>query len=266
MGLLADRAGIQFKILNRSRGPAVWGPRAQCDKALYSRLAGETLRRTANLQLLEGMADEFLVENGRVVGIVTDSGERLLRVVRRRHDRNFSARPHAHGREAHSGRPGRRGRRCRTLLGARAARTAARALQDRHASPGAPRHGRLLPVRAAARRRPAGAVLLPHRKTSRAPGALLAHGDERARPRSRPREPGQEPDVLRLHRRDRPALLPVARRQGRQVRGQAAPLDVSRAGRLGRAGDLHQRSLDFPARRRAAADSPGDPGARARAR
>ncbi len=78
MGLLADRAGIQFKILNRSRGPAVWGPRAQCDKALYSRLAGETLRRTANLRLLEGMADDFLVENGRVVGIVTDSGERLL--------------------------------------------------------------------------------------------------------------------------------------------------------------------------------------------
>jgi tRNA uridine 5-carboxymethylaminomethyl modification enzyme len=77
MGLLADRAGIQFKILNRSRGPAVWGPRAQCDKALYSRLAGETLRGTANLQLLEGMAEEFLVENGRVVGIVTDSGERL---------------------------------------------------------------------------------------------------------------------------------------------------------------------------------------------
>ena len=77
MGRLADRAGIQFKILNRSRGPAVWGPRAQCDKGLYSRLAAETLRGTANLQLLEGMADDFLVESGRVVGIVTDSGERL---------------------------------------------------------------------------------------------------------------------------------------------------------------------------------------------
>ena len=77
MGRLADRAGIQFKILNRSRGPAVWGPRAQCDKALYSRLAGEALRETPNLRLIEGMADDFLVEAGRVVGIVTASGERL---------------------------------------------------------------------------------------------------------------------------------------------------------------------------------------------
>lgn len=46
MGGLADRAGIQFKILNRSRGPAVWGPRAQCDKQLYSRLAWQTLGET----------------------------------------------------------------------------------------------------------------------------------------------------------------------------------------------------------------------------
>jgi tRNA uridine 5-carboxymethylaminomethyl modification enzyme len=77
MGRLADRAGIQFKILNRSRGPAVWGPRAQCDRALYSRIAGETLRETPNLRLVEGMADEFLVENGRVAGIVIASGERI---------------------------------------------------------------------------------------------------------------------------------------------------------------------------------------------
>ena len=78
MGRLADRAGIQFKILNRSRGPAVWGPRAQCDKALYSRLAAETLRETPNLRLVEGMADDFVVEKGRVAGLVTETGDRLL--------------------------------------------------------------------------------------------------------------------------------------------------------------------------------------------
>src|ERR1700687_3593131 len=59
MGMLADRAGIQFKVLNRSRGPAVWGPRAQCDKSLYTQLAREALERTDNLTILEGMAEDF---------------------------------------------------------------------------------------------------------------------------------------------------------------------------------------------------------------
>ena len=77
MGTLADRAGIQFKILNRSRGPAVWGPRAQCDKALYSRLARRALEETPNLTLLEGMAEEFLEEAGRVAGVLTSDGRRL---------------------------------------------------------------------------------------------------------------------------------------------------------------------------------------------
>src|SRR5450759_2540894 len=71
MGVLADRAGIQFKILNRSRGPAVWGPRAQCDRALYSRLARRALEETANLTLLEGMAEDFFDARGRVAVVVT---------------------------------------------------------------------------------------------------------------------------------------------------------------------------------------------------
>jgi tRNA uridine 5-carboxymethylaminomethyl modification enzyme len=82
MGRLADAAGIQFKILNRSRGPAVWGPRAQCDKALYSRLAAQALSETPNLRLVEGMAEDFVDDGGRVAGVVTGSGARLhARVV-----------------------------------------------------------------------------------------------------------------------------------------------------------------------------------------
>jgi tRNA uridine 5-carboxymethylaminomethyl modification enzyme len=77
MGRLADRAGIQFKILNRSRGPAVWGPRAQCDKALYSRLAAETLAEIPNLTFVEGMVEDFVEEGGRVAGIVTGTGNRI---------------------------------------------------------------------------------------------------------------------------------------------------------------------------------------------
>lgn len=78
MGRLADRAGIQFKILNRSRGPAVWGPRAQCDKALYSRLAGELLAAAPGLTLREGMAEDFVEERGRVRGVVLPDGDRIL--------------------------------------------------------------------------------------------------------------------------------------------------------------------------------------------
>jgi tRNA uridine 5-carboxymethylaminomethyl modification enzyme len=75
MGVLADRAGIQFRILNRSRGPAVWGPRAQCDRGLYARAAREALEAVENLTILEGMAEGFLEKGGRVAGIATARGE-----------------------------------------------------------------------------------------------------------------------------------------------------------------------------------------------
>jgi len=78
MGLLADRAGIQFKMLNRSRGPAVWGPRAQCDKALYAGLAREAVESTPGLTVIEGMAEELVDEGGRVAGAATQNGERLF--------------------------------------------------------------------------------------------------------------------------------------------------------------------------------------------
>jgi tRNA uridine 5-carboxymethylaminomethyl modification enzyme len=77
MGSLADGAGIQFKMLNRSRGPAVWGPRAQCDRSLYARLALRALRETNGLTLLEGLAEDLLEEGGRVTGVVTSAGERI---------------------------------------------------------------------------------------------------------------------------------------------------------------------------------------------
>lgn len=75
MGLLADRAGIQFRILNRSRGPAVWGPRAQCDRALYARAAREALEATPDLVILPGMAEDLVASGGGVEGVVTAGGE-----------------------------------------------------------------------------------------------------------------------------------------------------------------------------------------------
>ncbi len=77
MGRMADRAGIQFKMLNRARGPAVWSPRAQEDKAVYRSLMREHLRSVEGITLVEGQVVAFDVEAGRVRGIELSSGGRI---------------------------------------------------------------------------------------------------------------------------------------------------------------------------------------------
>src|SRR6187397_1442880 len=69
MGRVADGGGIQFRMLNRRKGPAVRGPRAQADRKLYAAAMQQAIRETANLTVLEGEADELIVSNGRVTGI-----------------------------------------------------------------------------------------------------------------------------------------------------------------------------------------------------
>jgi len=80
-GLMAraiDRSGIQFRVLNRSKGPAVQGPRAQADRRLYARAMQDLLADIANLTIAAGAcADLDLDRSGRVAGIVTEAGERL---------------------------------------------------------------------------------------------------------------------------------------------------------------------------------------------
>lgn len=77
MGLVTDRAGIQFKTLNRGRGPAVWSPRAQCDKRLYSAEMLRLLERVAGLDLVEGVANHVRLAGGRVAGIELADGRVL---------------------------------------------------------------------------------------------------------------------------------------------------------------------------------------------
>src|SRR5450631_919245 len=69
MGRAADTAGIQFRMLNRRKGPAVRGPRAQADRKLYAAAMQTAIRETANLCVVEGEADELMVSEGRVTGI-----------------------------------------------------------------------------------------------------------------------------------------------------------------------------------------------------
>lgn len=74
MGKMIDRSGIQFRMLNRSKGAAVWSPRAQADKALYSLKMKETLENTENLELFQGTIEDLITENGVVIGIETKEG------------------------------------------------------------------------------------------------------------------------------------------------------------------------------------------------
>lgn len=77
MGKLADKAGIQFKMLNKSKGPAIWSPRAQIDKNLYPKFALELLLKQKNLTLVEDAALEIVVNNEKVKAVKTQKGQTL---------------------------------------------------------------------------------------------------------------------------------------------------------------------------------------------
>ncbi|MBV1694863.1 MAG: tRNA uridine-5-carboxymethylaminomethyl(34) synthesis enzyme MnmG [Hyphomicrobiales bacterium] len=76
MGRVADAAGIQFRLLNRSRGPAVQGPRAQADRKLYRSAMQDAIRATPGLEVIEGGAEDIAIEGGRIAGVVTGEGRR----------------------------------------------------------------------------------------------------------------------------------------------------------------------------------------------
>ncbi len=76
MGRAADRGGIQFRLLNRSKGPAVRGPRTQADRKLYRQAVQEMLAEQANLTIIEDGVEDLIVEGNRVVGVIGASGAR----------------------------------------------------------------------------------------------------------------------------------------------------------------------------------------------
>ena len=78
MGRVADAAGIQFRVLNRSKGPAVQGPRAQADRKLYRQAMQAVIAATDNLEVIEAAVEDLMVEGARVTGVVTADGRCLL--------------------------------------------------------------------------------------------------------------------------------------------------------------------------------------------
>lgn len=77
MGRVGDAGGIQFRVLNRRKGPAVRGPRAQADRKLYAAAMQAAIRETAGLSVIEGEADELIVVEGRVTGLRLADGREL---------------------------------------------------------------------------------------------------------------------------------------------------------------------------------------------
>lgn len=77
MGFITDQVGIQFRILNRSRGPAVWSPRAQVDRAGYPRITQMLLGKQKNLELLSANIVDLKVDKKRICGIVTSDGQTI---------------------------------------------------------------------------------------------------------------------------------------------------------------------------------------------
>ena len=77
MGRVADAAGIQFRLLNRGKGPAVRGPRAQADRKLYKRAMQAAIAATPNLEVEEAGAEDLILEHGRIAGVITGEGDAI---------------------------------------------------------------------------------------------------------------------------------------------------------------------------------------------
>ena len=77
MGRVADAAGIQFRVLNKSKGPAVQGPRAQADRKLYREAMQAAIKATPNLEVIEAAVEDLIVVGNMVTGILTTDGRQL---------------------------------------------------------------------------------------------------------------------------------------------------------------------------------------------
>src|ERR1700753_2680180 len=77
MGKVADAAGIQFRLLNRRKGPAVRGPRAQADRKLYRAAMQAALASISGLDIREAAAEDLILKDGRVTGVVTADGQEI---------------------------------------------------------------------------------------------------------------------------------------------------------------------------------------------
>ena len=250
MGRAIDETGIQFKLLNRSRGPAVWSPRAQADKRVYSEWVASALGRQPGVSWIIGKAGRILTDGDRVVGLELETGERyrcgslivttgtflngLVHVGPEQRPAGRAGEPPSQALAESLKSFGFRWGRLKTGTPPRLSRASidfSRFDEERGDDPA-------VPFSFVTRRHRPRADQLPP----------AAH--HRPGPRARAAAHRAVAAVQRANQGHRSALLPVARGQGDAVSASRAPPDLPRAGRSGRRRDLRQRILDEPPRRR----------------
>ena len=266
MARAIDHAGIQFRTLNASKGPAVRATRAQADRQLYKRAIRGLLENQPNLTLFQQEVADLRLEGGRVTGVVTRAGVEFARPHRRADGRHLPRRAHPHRARSVRGRTRRRPAVEPARREVARAAVPCRATQDRHAAAHRrPQHRLHRPAGAAGRRAGAGVLLSGAARRASTTGLLPPHGHQRAHARADPRGDRPLADVHRRDRGRRPALLPVGRGQGGALRRQGLAPGLHRARGPRHARGVPERHLHQPAVRRAAGIRAQHPRLRARA-
>ena len=266
MGRVADEAGIQFRVLNRSKGPAVQGPRAQADRKLYRKAMQAAIAATPGLEVIEAAVEDLIVEDGAVTGIVTGDGRRFpARAVVLTTGTFLRGLIHIGERKIPAGRIGE--------------------------APALGLSTRLYALGLAMGRLKTGTPPRLDGRTIRLDGLEVQNGDRPPRPFSFLTETIATPQIAcrithtnaathaiierNLARAPMysgaiesvgPALLSLDRGQDRALQGARQPSDLSRARRPRRRHRLSERHLDLAARRRSARLPRDHPGARDGAR
>ncbi len=229
MARAADAAAIQFRVLNRSKGPAVQGPRVQADRGLYRHAMQALIGATSSLAVVEGEAARILLEHGVVQGVELADGRAFrcraivlttgtfLRGVIHLGD---SATPAGRFGEKASVRLAEKSRRRWLHVGP---------TEDRDSAPDRCKNHRLGGARSAGRRQSHTVPFLVHEHRGCAPIALLHHPDDPGNPPGRSREPVSVRSSLRRDLRPRPEVLPLNRGQGCAFRRPGEPSTLPRA-------------------------------------
>ena len=225
MAKAADRACIQYRLLNRGKGPAVWSLRAQADRRRYQQIMKHTLERQENLTLRQAEIVELRVENGAVSAVVTATGAVFgAKAVILCSGTYLDGRTIV-GECIQSSGPD--GMHASLPL---AEQLRALGLPLRRFKTGTPPRVNARSVDFSKMERQDGdAVLVHDRASSLQSGGVLPHLHERGDTSHHPRKSRPQPHLLRCDRGRRAALLPEHRDEDRPLRGQAPPPALHRA-------------------------------------